>query len=169
MSENVDIYLSCRKSFLYLVPNNFNIDIFEPYIHGINYMQWRVVNTKIQTFLWKWRPISVEIVQFTCILLFVQQCLQDDTKGNFKELRYWPFVRGIQRWPMDSPHKGPVMRKAFSWYDVITSYGRICMFDLQWPHGNWSISLTRTNAGSLSSESYKQTSMKFWSKYSNCL
>ena len=25
--------------------------------------------------------------------------------------RYWPFVRGIHRWPVNSPHKWPVTRK----------------------------------------------------------
>ena len=29
------------------------------------------------------------------------------------------FVRGIHQWPMDSPHKGPVKRKIFSFDDVI--------------------------------------------------
>ena len=29
------------------------------------------------------------------------------------------FVRGIHRWPVDSPHKGPVMRKMFSFDDEI--------------------------------------------------
>ena len=40
------------------------------------------------------------------------------------------FVRGIHRWPVDSPHKGPVTRKMFPFDDVImwivmvtTSYG----------------------------------------------
>ena len=27
--------------------------------------------------------------------------------------RHWPFVRGNHRWPVDSPHKGPVTWKAF--------------------------------------------------------
>ena len=31
------------------------------------------------------------------------------------------FVRGIHRWPMDSPHKGPVTRKMFPFDDVIMS------------------------------------------------
>ena len=30
-----------------------------------------------------------------------------------------PFVRGIHRWPSNSPHKGPVTRKMFSFDDVI--------------------------------------------------
>ena len=29
------------------------------------------------------------------------------------------FVRGIHRWPVNSPHKGPVMRKIFPFDDVI--------------------------------------------------
>ena len=29
------------------------------------------------------------------------------------------FVRGIHRWPVNSPHKGPVMRKMLSLHDVI--------------------------------------------------
>ena len=32
-----------------------------------------------------------------------------------------PLVRGIHRWPVDSPHKGPVMQKTFS-FDVIMEY-----------------------------------------------
>ena len=32
---------------------------------------------------------------------------------------YWPFVRGIHRWPMDSPHKRPVMRKSFPRHDLV--------------------------------------------------
>ena len=31
------------------------------------------------------------------------------------------FVRGIQRWPVNSPHKGPVTRKIFPFDDVIMS------------------------------------------------
>ena len=30
-------------------------------------------------------------------------------------LHYWPFVRGIHRSPVDSPHKGPFMRYFYYW------------------------------------------------------
>ena len=30
-----------------------------------------------------------------------------------------PFVRGIHRWPVDSPPKGPVMRQMFQFDDII--------------------------------------------------
>ena len=36
------------------------------------------------------------------------------------------FVRGIHRWPVNSPHKGPVTRKMFPFGDVIMS-------PLRWP------------------------------------
>ena len=36
------------------------------------------------------------------------------------------FVRGIHRWPMDSPHKGPVTRKIFPFHDVIMYYSGHC-------------------------------------------
>ena len=34
-------------------------------------------------------------------------------------LHHWPFVRGSHQWPMDSPHKGPTMQKAFPYRDVL--------------------------------------------------
>ena len=34
------------------------------------------------------------------------------------------FVRGIHRWPVNSPHKRPVTRKMFPFYDVIMIYLR---------------------------------------------
>ena len=47
--------------------------------------------------------------------LFVQQL---KIKWKIKALHHWPFVMGIHRWPVDSPHKGPVMRAAFLLNDV---------------------------------------------------
>ena len=38
---------------------------------------------------------------------------------NIKDLRYWPFVRGIHRWPVNSPHKWPVTQKTFPFDGVI--------------------------------------------------
>ena len=51
----------------------------------------------------------------TVASLFVQQVFQ----VNIKALHYWPFVRGIHRSPLVSPHKVPVMQKSFPCYDVI--------------------------------------------------
>ena len=37
----------------------------------------------------------------------VWRCCHDDVMAWKPVPRYWPFVRGIHRWPVDSPHKGP--------------------------------------------------------------
>ena len=44
------------------------------------------------------------------------------------------FVRGIQGWPLNSPHKGPVTREMFPFYDVIM-IGRN-QGDEGWHYGN---------------------------------
>ena len=41
-------------------------------------------------------------------------------QGNLEESRYWPLVRGNHQSLVDSPHKGPVMEKAFSCVQLIT-------------------------------------------------
>ena len=38
------------------------------------------------------------------------------------------FVRGIHRWPVNSPHKWPVTRKMFLLHDAITRYGYTSVF-----------------------------------------
>ena len=45
--------------------------------------------------------------------LFVQKLVWVNTKDNVKAPHSWLFVRGIHRWPVDSPHKGPAMWKVF--------------------------------------------------------
>ena len=36
--------------------------------------------------------------------------------------RHWTFFRGIHRWPVNSPHKGPVMRKKLPFDDAIVEW-----------------------------------------------
>ena len=43
-----------------------------------------------------------------------------DIKENINDAHYWPFVKGIHRWPMDSHHKGSLMRKTFLCHNVTT-------------------------------------------------
>ena len=51
------------------------------------------------------------------------------------------FVRGIHQWSMNSPHKGPVMRKVFPFDDVIMSNDLMTRpkFSLCWPFAGESI------------------------------
>ena len=41
---------------------------------------------------------------------------------NHQSSAWLAFVREIHRWPVDSPHKGPVTRKVFPFDDVIISW-----------------------------------------------
>ena len=40
---------------------------------------------------------------------------QTHNNENTKYLNYWPSVKEIHRWPVDSPYKGPVIRNVFPW------------------------------------------------------
>ena len=46
-------------------------------------------------------------VQSRYVVTFIQMVYYHDDVFKWKYFpRYWPFVRGIQQWPVDSPHKG---------------------------------------------------------------
>ena len=49
----------------------------------------------------------------------VVELIQANTKESMKTSYYWPFVRGIHWWLVDSPYKRPVMQKALPWHNVI--------------------------------------------------
>ena len=46
-----------------------------------------------------------------------------------------PYVRGIQQWPMNSPHKWPITRKMFPFDDVIMGYWQMLGESLTWVPG----------------------------------
>ena len=51
--------------------------------------------------------------------LLTQPFIQAQIKGNINSCASLVSVQGIHRWPMNSPHKGPVTRKMFPFDDVI--------------------------------------------------
>ena len=65
------------------------------------------------------------------------------------------FVRGIHRWPANSPHKGPVTRKMIQFDDVITS----CAYHGTLPWWTWTRSYGRCCRADCLRISY--TSLKF--------
>ena len=56
--------------------------------------------------------------------LFIQHMFSLWQK-KYQSLCYWSFVRGIHRWSVDSPHKGPVtyMYEALPFHNAIMSFG----------------------------------------------
>ena len=59
--------------------------------------------------------------------LFTQPFIQAQIKKKFKSSASLAFVRGIHRWPVNSPHKGPVTRKMFLFDDVIMDSETLCI------------------------------------------
>ena len=56
--------------------------------------------------------------QFTVLIMafMVHVCIHANHYNDFaweSWSHYWPFMRGIQMWPGDFPHKGPMMQKLF--------------------------------------------------------
>ena len=49
--------------------------------------------------------------------LFVEQLARANIKGNIKPLIYCSFVRKTHWWPVDSPLKGPMVRKRFPYHE----------------------------------------------------
>ena len=55
----------------------------------------------------------VKATQTTRDWTIYSAAFQAINKELIETLHYWPFVRGIRRWPADSPQKEPVMPKSF--------------------------------------------------------
>ena len=67
--------------------------------------------------------ISSQITALSIVYLAVHWVTDQRKHQSSRSLA---FVRGIHRWPLDSPHKGPVTRKMFhlmtpSWYGSLTN------------------------------------------------
>ena len=66
---------------------------------------------------------------------FFSTVFRKTPKESIKAPRYRPFVRGFQRLPVDSPHKGSVAGKAFPWHGVMTKYDYgVCILSPPAPH-----------------------------------
>ena len=57
--------------------------------------------------------------QITLVSIVYSTVCSDTDQGKHQIFAALAFVRGIHRWPANSPHKGPVTRKIFPFDDVI--------------------------------------------------
>ena len=63
--------------------------------------------------------MASQITSLTIVYLTVDSGTDQRKYQNSASLA---FVRGIHRWPVNSPHKWPVKRKMFPFHDVIMSF-----------------------------------------------
>ena len=69
-------------------------------------------------------PFNIEVTswwasQITSLTIVYSNCLFRRRSKKTSKLRTLAFVQGIHRWPVNSPHKGPVMFEMFPFDDVI--------------------------------------------------
>ena len=57
--------------------------------------------------------------QITSLMVVYSTVYSDADQRKHQSSASLAFVRGIHRWPVNSPHKGPVTRKMFPFDDVI--------------------------------------------------
>ena len=93
--------------------------------------------SRIKPLVWKRESIACFILGAS--RLFTQPFIQGADQRKHQSSASLAFVRGIPRWPVNSPQKGPVTRKMFSFDDVIMN-----MFgeqdrarDSQWSLEHW--------------------------------
>ena len=89
--------------------------------------------------------------------LFTQPFIQAHIKENIKSSASLAFVRGIRRWALNSPYKGPVTRKMFPFDDVLmqvlgtftmTNCARICGDKWDYLRAEWfRLGLQRNGTG----------------------
>ena len=86
-------------------------------------MQWNLKKWTHQwhNLLWvcQWLPLE----QHHIIVSQITGKLTIWSKGcpGWQQRKHQSLVRGIPHWPVDSPHKGPAMWKAFQCHDIIIS------------------------------------------------
>ena len=80
--------------------------------------------------------------QITCVTIVCSTACSGPEQIFFSWRKYQSstsvaFVRGIHRWPVDSPHKGPVKRKTLPFDDVIMRGNNAnficdCLLEIDW-------------------------------------
>ena len=80
-------------------------DLYRNYRNRNIPLRWRHMNA-----MWH----KIPSLSTACLTTY-----EGPTSKKHQSPRYWPFVRVIHRWPVNSPHKGPVTRKKLPFYDVI--------------------------------------------------
>ena len=68
---------------------------------------------------------SVMASQITSLTIVYSTVYSGADQRKHQSFASLAFVRGIHRWPVNSPHRGPVTRKMFPYDDVIMAKGII--------------------------------------------
>ena len=81
--------------------------------------RWTFAGTTMTSFHYRDVIMSAMASQITSLTLVYSPVYSGVDQRKHQNSASLSFVRGIQRWPMNSPHEGPVTRKMFPFDDVI--------------------------------------------------
>ena len=73
----------------------------------------RLAPSRRQAIIWHYNDLTMDVIasQITSNSILYSTLCSCHHQRNIKVPRYWPFVRGIHRWLVNSTHKGPVSQK----------------------------------------------------------
>ena len=101
---------------------------------------------------WHWHCIDVimgAMASQITSLTIVYSTVYSDPDKKHQSSASLDFVRGIHRWPVNSPHKGPVTRNMFPFDDVIMlgqhTIMQVQMKETWWKCANESNEVTNSN------------------------
>ena len=70
--------------------------------------------------------------QITSLTIIYSTVYSGEDQRKYQSSASLAFVWGIHRWPVNSPHKGPVTRKMFPFDDVIKCKFKLCSVSSDW-------------------------------------
>ena len=117
LEHNIPLFAHKTKCFnVYKVLPNWN---------PVTYIcvdQWADSSLALQ-----WRPNERDASQITSVLIVCSTVCSSANQRKHQSSASQAFVRKIHRWPVDSPHKGPVMWQMFPVDDVIMVAVMVCV------------------------------------------
>ena len=92
------------------------------YFIGLPQRQWS--NPELMCIISHYKDVIMSAMapQITSLMIVYSIVYWDADQRKHQSSASLAFVWGIHRWPVNSPHKGPVTRKMFPFGDVIMSY-----------------------------------------------
>ena len=102
-------------------------------VHATKYSQSFVVHALLFSVPWLISHhysdviMSTMVSQITSLTIVCSTVYSGTDQRKHQSSTSLAFVRGIHRWPVNSPHKWPIMRKMFPFDDVIMIQG--CLTD----------------------------------------
>ena len=98
----------------------------------IKCLSWKHIFIYIYVYIYRFKPhhygnvvMSMVASQFTSLAIVYSTVYSGVDQSKYQRSASLAFVRGIHRWPVNSPHKGTVTWKMFPFDDVIMLYDKI--------------------------------------------